>query len=248
MTVEHDDRVRRNGARDPWANAPTGELGDQVLPRWFVLTAIGAVVAAVVVAVIAFRPPGRASVPVEARRPPASSEYTTAVGGLEVGGSGPVAYDAACGLLDGLRLAGADGDRAQLQRGLAVLCDVALPVAVASDVRAFAADGGVVRFATFEATGVDSTASRTDADPTIFVNTRFQRTPAAWIAPLIAHDATLLQRDPTTAAAAIAARRAEAEVCDRLQAADDQSRACADARAVLSLDDPAAALRAAGFR
>lgn len=248
MTIDHHDRARSNGARDPWANAPTGELGDQVLPRWFVLTAIAAVLAAMTVGVIAFRPPGRAAVPAEARRPPASSQHTTAVGQIADGGSEAVAYDSPCGLLEGLRVAGSQGDRAQLRRGLAALCNVTLPAAVAADVRAFAAAGGVVRFATFEATGVDSTASRAAAGPTIFVNARFQRTDPLWITPLIVHDAALRRRDPTAAAAAVAARRAEADVCDQLLSDQDQSRACTDARTILSLDDPLGALRAAGFR
>jgi hypothetical protein len=241
------DRVRSNGGRDPWANAPTSELGDQVLPRWFVLTAMVAVVTAVGVMVAAFVLPRPAAVPVEARRPPSSAGYTTAVGQVQVGGSAAATYDAACAELTGVRVAGAPGDRAQLRRGLAALCNTSLPDAVRSDLRAFAAAGGTVRFATFEATGVDSTATTAPDDPVILINTRFRNTDASWIAPLVVHDATLQRRDPTTAEAALAARRAEAVTCDRLLGGSD-SRACADAAAITALDDPLAALRAAGFR
>lgn len=248
MTIGQDDRARSDGVRDPWADTRTGELGDPLLPRWFVLTVAGAIVAAVVVGVIAVRAPRRSELAVEARRPPASATHTTAVGQIEGGGSPADPYDAPCGLLDGLRLAGTAGDQAQLRRGLAALCNTALRDDVAADVAALADDGAVVRFATFEATGVDSTASRDPADPTVYINTRFQRTNPLWIAPLIVHDATVRQHDPTTARAALRARRAEAAVCAQLLGEDARSRACDDARRILALDDPLAALRDAGFR
>lgn len=247
LTPDRADRARRNGARDPWADAPTGELGDQVLPRWFVLTALAAVVAAVAVAVAAFVVAGPATVPVEARRPPPSAMYTTAVGDVERGGSTATPYEASCETLAGVRVAGAEADRAQLRRGLAALCNTTLPERARAALRAFAEAGGTVRFATFEATGVDSTATRREDPPEILVNTRFQRTDASWIAPLIVHDAVLLDRGPATAEAALAARRAEATVCERLLGADTASRACADAETIISLDDPLAALRDAGF-
>jgi len=246
--ADRTDHARRNGARDPWATAPTSELGDQLLPRWFVLAAIAAVVAAVAVAVAAFVLAGRATLPVEARRPPPSATYTTAVGDVQAGASSATPYDAPCPTLDGVRLAGSEGDRAQLRRGLAALCNTPLPGDARADLRAFAEAGGTVRFATFEVTGVDSTATRGDDAPEVLINTRFQRTDASWIAPLVVHDATLRRRDPATAEAALAARRAEAAVCDRLTGADTDSRACADAAAVTALDDPLVALRGAGFR
>ena len=248
MALDHHDRARSNGSRDPWANAPASELGDQVLPRWFVLTGIAAVIAAVVVAAAALILPSRTTVPVEARRPPPSDDYTTAVGAVEVGASDPVAYDAPCAVLDGVRIAGSDADRAHLRRGLAALCNTALPDDARDAVAAFARAGGTVRFATFEATGVDSTTTREPDQPTMLINTRFQRTQPSWIAPLIVHDAVLRDGDPQTARAALSARRAEVVVCERLVGAGADNRACADAQAVTSLDDPLAALRRAGFR
>lgn len=248
MTIGQDDRARSNGARDPWADTRTGELGDPLLPRWFVLTVAGAIVAAVVVGAVAIGAPRRSELPVEARRPPASATHTTAVGQIEGGESPADPYDAPCAFLEGLRLAGTAGDQAQLRRGLAALCNIALPDDVASDIAALADDRAVVRFATFEATGVDSTVSRGPANPTVYINTRFQRTNPLWIAPLVAHDATLRNGDPTTARNALRARRAEDAVCEELLAEDARSRACDDARRILALDDPLAALRDAGFQ
>jgi hypothetical protein len=240
------ERAASNGARHPWSDAPTGELGDQLLPRWFVLTAITLVVLAVVVLVAALFQPQRDAVPVEARRPPPSLAYTTAVGEVQTDVTEPEPYDAPCPLLQGVQVAGSPTDRATLRAGLAGLCNIALPDDAAADVRAFAKQDGVVRFATFEATGVDSTASR-EAPATVFINARFQRTDPLWIAPLVAHDVTLRQPGHASAEGALMARRAEVAVCDRLLGTRQRSRSCADAAAIVALDDPVAALRAAGF-
>lgn len=248
MPLDQHDRARSNGARDPWADAPTSELGDQVLPRWFVLTAAAAVLAAIAVTAVALLLPGRSAVPVEARRPPPSDAFTTAVGTIEVGTSAPTAYDAPCGLLDGLRLAGTPADQARLRRGLAALCTTSVRADAEAALRALARRDAVVRYATFEATGVDSTATRDDRSPTVLINTRFQRTQPAWVAPLVVHDAMMLAGDAATATTAAAAREAEALVCARVLGDDTDSRACQDAYAIMSLDDPVAALRGAGFR
>lgn len=248
MSMRTDPRRRAgaNGSNDPWRDAPTSELGDQVLPRWFVLTALAAVVLAIVVLVAAFVVPRRSTVPEQARRPPPSESYTTAVGRVQTGTSAPEAYDAPCEMVRGVRIAGSETDRATLRRGLAGLCNTALPADIADDVRAFAAQQGTLRFAAFEATGVDSTATRA-GPPTIFLNSRFQTTDPLWIAPLVVHDATLVRAGDVTAATALEARRAELQTCERLLGGDTRSRACGDAAAVVGLEDPIAALRAAGF-
>lgn len=245
MPTDARDRARFNGSGDPWRGAPTGELGDQVLPRWFVLSAIALVVIATIVLAVALALPQREGIAVEARRPPPSAEYTTDAGEVQAGTSQPQAYDAPCPLLQGIRLAGTPVDQARLREGLAGLCNIRLPDDVAADVRSFAEEDGVVRFAIFQATGVDSTASRHGA--TILVNARFQRTDPLWIAPLIVHDATMRRPGRATAEGALQARRAELTTCDLLLGTRPRSRGCADAAAVVNLDDPLGALRAAGF-
>ncbi|MGH8903953.1 MAG: hypothetical protein ACRDYA_20320, partial [Egibacteraceae bacterium] len=149
-----------------------------------------------------------------------------------------------------VRVAGAVADRAALTAGLDALCSVRLDVDVATRLREFARAGGVIRFAQFQATGVDSTADlgRRGTPPRIYVNAKFARTDPAWIAPLVAHDVTFLELDPTTAGGLLAARKVEAQVCAELFADRRPSRGCDDAKALLSLPDPLAALRAAGFR
>jgi hypothetical protein len=172
--------------------------------------------------------------------------YTNAVGEVQTGITDAAPYDAPCGLLRGIQIAGTEADRTRLRQGLAGLCNIDLPADVAGDIRAFTERSGIVRFATFEATGVDSTAARDDP-PTVFVNARFQRTDPLWIAPLIAHDAVLRNGDSGAAERALAARQAELTVCDRLLGGSERSRGCADAARITAMDDPLGALRDAGF-
>ena len=233
--------------RDPWRKAPVGELQEQLLPRWFViliLVMIPLAIAAVIGAFVVFRP---ADVPLAERRPPPAAGLTSDVGDFVVGDMQPEPYDAACPTLRGVQIAGTEADQQALRLGLAGLCNVSLPPEVNDRLAQFAQAGGVVRFSAFEQTGVDSTA-QLDADPPrILVNARLQLTDPLWIAPLVAHDVTFLDEDPATAAAALEARRVEALVCERLLGGRRPSRGCTDARQLLDLPDPLAALQAAGF-
>lgn len=236
--------------RDPWAKAPVGELGDQLLPRWFILLVVALVPVALGVFVVAFfvLAPDPEATPAAARRPPPADGFTHAIGRFEVGPAEPVAYDAPCAELDGVHIAGAEFDRDLLRRALAGVCST-LPADAVDAVEAFAAAGGVVRFAAFEATGVDSAVELDVEPPRLLVNARFvQAERARWIAPLVVHDAVMWAGQPETAETALAAREAEAAVCRTLLGGEERSRGCDDAEAVVSLDDPLAALRAAGYR
>lgn len=234
---------------DPYAKAPIDELHEPVLPRWFVLLALGLIPLAFGVAAYALLGSSPEQVPVAERRPPPDGELTHAVGAWRAGSLEPVPYDAACPELEGVRSAGTEADRRLLRSALAGLCNVELEAPVAAALRSFAEAGGVVRFAVFEATGVDSAATRAGDPPAIYVNAKFvQLGRARWIAPAIAHDAVMLAGDPETAATALAARQAEDAVCRRLLGGERPSRGCEDAAALLALPDPLAALRAAGYR
>lgn len=240
--------VRPAPARDPWRNAPVGELSEQLLPRWFVVLAVVSVPVAIAVFVAAFVMMGSADdVPVAERRPPPAAGLTHDVGEFVVGDTAPIAWDAAqCPLLAGVRIAGHGADLAALSGGLEALCAADLDRASTQRVRAFADAGGVVRFAVFEATGVDSAA---DLDGRrILVNGKFAQGTPAWIAPLVVHDVTLVDLGPQRAEAALAARQAEAAVCAQLFGDGLASRACDDAAALVAADDPVADLQAAGYR
>jgi hypothetical protein len=210
--------------------------------------ALAMVVAAAVALIAAFVVFGPQEVPPAARRPPPGGGLTHAVGAYEVGPSEPVEFTPVCPRLQGVHVAGTQQDQASLRRGLAALCRVELPEGAAAAVEEFASAGGVVRFAQFEATGVDSTAVVDASPPLILVNAKFARTEALWIAPLVAHDAVMLAGDPGSADHALSARRVEDAVCDQALADRRASRGCVDAALVLSADDPLAALRSAGYR
>ena len=234
--------------RDPWRRAPVGELQEQLLPRWFVvlcLVLIPIAIAAVVAGFVVFGPE---DVPVAARRPPPADGLTNDVGDYVVGTTDPVEYDDACQMLDGVAIAGSEQDREPLRLGLSALCNTSLPDTLSRQISNFAQAGGVVRFAQFQSTGVDSTALLGDQPPTILINAKFQRTDPLWIAPLVAHDAVFMTADPQTAAGALEARQAEDVVCDRILGGRRESRGCADAETLTALPDPLAALREAGFR
>lgn len=233
-------------SQDPWRHAPSGELQDQILPRWFVLTALISIPLAAIVLIAAFLVARSDEVPVAERRPPPAAGYTTGVGDVVVGDTSPQPADPACPAVAGVRVAGTEADRESLTAGLAAVCSAELEPAVRDLVEDFGAAEGVVRFASFSDTGVDSTASRDE--PLILLNARFAVTDPAWIAPLVVHDLVAGGGDPALATTAVAARTAEAEVCGQLFDDARPSRGCQDAQALLDLDDPLAALSESGYR
>lgn len=234
--------------RDPWRRAPVGELGEQLLPRWFVVLGLVMVVVAIAALVAAFVVFGPQDVPPAARRPPPGGGLTHDVGAYQVGASQPVEFTPVCPLLQGVHVAGTEQDQDSLRRGLAALCRTQLPASASAAIEAFAGAGGVVRFAQFEATGVDSAAVVDATPPLILVNARFARTEALWIAPVVAHDAVMLAGDAAAAEDALQARQVEDAVCDQVLSDRRASRGCVDAALVVSAPDPLADLRAAGYR
>lgn len=247
--MSHNGGVRTNPGpgKDPWRDAPTSELGDQVLPRWFVLVALALIPIAIGAMISVFVLSGPDPLPVAARRPPPAGELTTAVGDFRAGESVPMPVPRLCPTLKGVQAAGEPADRNALATGLQALCLIRLDADLAGRLNEFARQGGVVRFAQFEATGVDSTADLEAGPPLILVNARFSRTDPTWIAPLVVHDVTYLRMDPALASSALAARQAEAGVCGRIFTDRRLPSGCQDATELLALEDPLAALRTAGF-
>lgn len=238
----------KRGTRDPWERAPVGELAEPLLPRWFVVTVLVTIPLAIGVFVAAFAGFGGEDVPVAERRPPPAGGLTAGTGEVATGDAEPTALDPACDLVAGLRVAGGEADRPALSTGVNGLCRADLDQAAAERVARLAEDGAVVRFAVFERTGVDSAADLRAEPPAVLVNARLSQTDPLWIAPLVALEATFLDADPATAEGVLTARRTEHRVCEALFDDARPSRACRDAEALLELDDPVAALRAAGYR
>jgi hypothetical protein len=238
----------REHPRDPWRRTRVGEQGDPLLPRWFAILAVAVVPLGLAVAVVAFFGFARGEIPVAERRPAGDGALTTAVGRLQAGEAEAVALEAPCPVVDGIRIAGEAGDLRVLREGLGGLCRRALGGEVVEPLRTLGDRGAVVRFAVFERTGVDTTA-RTGTTPTIYLNAKYSRTEPEWLAPLVAYEAVMLAGGPGTAAVptVLRARRAERTVC-RTLGLQARTPGCRDAAALLALPDPAAALRAAGYR
>lgn len=244
-------RGSRRSSRDPYATAPTGELSEPLLPRWFVVLAVALVPVALGVFLVAF--PflgGDEEVPLAERRPPPPSDaaFSHDVGEVAFGSAEPQPAEAGCPLVAGFAVAGTEQDRQRLRTALGAVCEVEMPAEARQAVAALADAEAVARFAVFERTGVDSTLDLRADRPRVLINARFtQVEQPRWIAPLLVHDAVVFQGEPGTATTAVAARRAELAVCEALFASDDFSRGCGTAAELMALDDPAAALREAGY-
>jgi hypothetical protein len=244
-------RFRRRTA-DPYAKAPTGELSEPLLPRWFVVLAVVLVPVALAVFLITFPLLGdRDEVPVVERRPPPAEERGLShdVGELEVGSSEPRLAEPGCSAVQGFAVAGAAGDRERLESALDALCETGVPGEAGPAIAALRDARAVVRFAVFERTGVDSTLD-VGADPSrVLINARFVRAEQPrWITPLIVHEAVVFAGEVGTVETALAARRAQLAACEALFGPDELSQGCDTAAELLALDDPAAALRDAGYR
>lgn len=241
---------RREHPRDPWRRTRVGEQGDPLLPRWFAILAVLIVPAGLAVGVWAFLSAGRGEVPVAERRPAHMGDLTTAVGELAAGDAAPQPLDADCPVVEGIRIAGEERDLSALRDGLARLCAVALPGEVVTPLRRFGSLSGVVRFAVFERTAVDTTARHVmgiGRPPVVFLNAKYSRTDAEWLAPLVVYESVMLAGDANRAETVLRAREAELTVC-RTLGLEDATPGCRDAAALLALPDPAAALGAAGYR
>lgn len=240
----------RGASRDPYATAPVGELSEPLLPRWFVLLAVVAVPVALAVFLVAFPFLGSDELPVTDVRPPppAGGAFSHDVGEVTVGSAEPQPADAECPAVSGFAVAGAESDRQRLDTGLNALCDTGVSADASPALAALRDAGAVVRFAVFERTEVNSVVEVGADPPRVLINARFAGVPQPrWVTPLIVHEAVMFDGDPATAATAVAARRAELAVCEALFDPDDFSSGCETAAELLALDDPAAALRDAGY-
>lgn len=242
--------MRPRAQRSPWEGAREEELAEPLLPRWFVLLALATVPVAIGVGIWALVGFGGGEVAVAERRPPPDGPLTTAVGAYNVGDLPARPVEVSCAFLQGIQAGGTQADRERIGDAVQSLCEVTVPGDAARRLQAFAQADGVVRFAQFAATGVDSTLDTSADPPVVLVNARLARagTDPRWIAPLLVHDVTWLEREPGLAEAAVEAREMEAAICERLFTDTRPSRACDDAAAVLALPDPLAALTDAGFR
>ena len=227
------------------------------LPWWLWLGAATATVAMVLVAAGLFRaapPPLAAGT---GRSPPADG-FTHAVGAYRVPALDPAArgrvavLPAGCARLAGVSVVGTPREAALLRAAAQQLCAQRTTPAIDRARQALAAAHAEVAFAEFALSGNESTTRLRPGRPLVLVNGSFASTRLPdRIAVLLVHEGTLLAAGgEPTAAAELAAVKAELDACRRLPAGVSPNRGCADAARLLAGDDAAAlrALRAAGYR
>ena len=228
------------------------------LPWWLWLAAVVTSVAMVVVALGLFRA-APAPLPVAARRSPPTAEQSHGVGGYRVPALAPANRDrlvrrqAGCARLSAITLVGTAGEVALLEAAAERLCGLGSVAPIERARAALQQAAAVVQFAEFELGINESTTVFGAARPVVLVNGKFQvgGRPER-IAALLVHEGShVADGGPPTAAAELAARKAELEACGRLFTGDVRpNRGCADAAALLARDDATVLdeLRKAGYR
>jgi hypothetical protein len=233
---------------------PTLPTGEPVLARWFVVAMLVLVPAAVIVTAWAFLSIPRDELTAAERRPPGDEQVTIDRGRAEFGASsetepGPPP----CG--EALELIGDDGTRAASRGAMAATCEL-----LASDdfpealegLRTWIRADGLLRIATFQRSGVESSARLEDDRLVVELNAKFQFEDAARAAPALLHQLRLLAEpswpgEPLSAAAELAAAEDQLEACRRLSGPDPVPRGCDDVEELLAEPDPLASLVEAGW-
>lgn len=232
---------------------PTLPTGEPVLARWFVLTMLALVPVTIGVTLWALSFAGREVVPAAERRPAGGPEVTVARGAAELGADRTTEPGPGCA--EGLTMVGDEGARAALRRALGATCqllDGADLAAASRGLDAAVASGARVRFATFELSGVESSARVEDGVIVLELNARFAFEDATRAAPELVHQLALLAQPDwpgatITVASALTAAREQAAACARLSLPAGEPRGCSDARELVADPDPSAALSAAGY-
>ncbi len=233
---------------------PTLPTGEPVLHRWFVLAMLVLTPVAVVVTAWAFFSIPRGELPAEQRRPPGGAQVTIERGDAVLADSDEVEPGPTCA--EEIELVGDSGSRAAARRALGASCQLLargdFPRAAAG-LEAWASAGGVLRMATFELSGVESSARVEDDRLVIELNAKFLYEDATRAAPALVHQLVLLDDEAwpgetVAASSELDAARAQAQACSRLTFAGAPPRGCEDVAELLALEAPLEALVGAGFR
>jgi len=233
---------------------PTLPTGEPVLARWFVLTMLLLVPVTVGVTIwaVSMIPRGETIGPAE-RRPPGDEVVTIDRGDAQLGTSTDSTPGPGCAV--SIELVGDDGTRAASERALRAFCQL-LDTGGFPDARAGLGDwirgDGRLRIATFELSGVESSARVEDDRIVVELNAKFLFEDATRAAPPLIHQLTLIGQptwpgSPITAEAELAAARAQADACEQLSFGGDRPRGCLDVEELLADDDPLQSILDAGF-
>ncbi len=233
---------------------PTLPTGEPVLHRWFVLTmlALAPVVIGVTVWALLSIPSG--DLPPAERRPPGDGQVTIERGDVALAASDETEPGPACA--EDATLVGDSGSRAAARRALGAACQLIargdLPRA-AQGLDEWIAAGAVLRMATFEFSGVESSTRVEGGRMIIELNAKFIFDDATRAAPALLHQLVLIADDgwpgdTVSATSELEAATVQATACGRLSFGGEPPRGCLDVDELLALDDPLAAVEAAGFR
>lgn len=232
---------------------PALPSGEPILPRWFVISMLLLVPLGVGITIWAFGSTEREVIPVAERRPPGTGRVTHERGDAALNRTREAEPGPGCAA--GIELFGDEGARAAGRTALSATCQLLanqdLPEAERGLGR-WAEQGGRLRFAVFELTGVDASTRVEEGRLVMELNIRFVFEDAAQAAPFVLHELVHLGRgrwpgQAVTAEGELAAMRVQGRACELLTFASQPPRGCLDAEDLLSADDPREFLREAGF-
>ena len=234
---------------------PTLPTGEPVLARWFVIAMLVLVPVAIGVTIWAFLSiPRSETIPPAERRPVGDGQVTIDRGEAELGASTESDPGPSC--TQGIDIVGDEAARVAGTRALDTLCRLLgagdYPLA-REGLREWVAADGRLRFATFEAAAVETSARIEDERMVIEVNARFLFEAASRAAPSLLYQLVLIA-DPqwpgerVSVDQQLAAVQAQVDACERVDLGDDRPRSCQDANDLLAEPDPRAALESAGWR
>ncbi len=232
---------------------PTLANGEPVLHRWFVLLLAVIIPATLAVVIAAFLLIGRDTVAAAERRPAGDDTVTVFRGDAQLAQTLGVDVGPAC--MQAIRLIGDDGSRQAARAASQATCrllDDPTFARAREGLAVWARSNGQLRYATFELSGVESSARVEDGRIVLELNAKFQFVAGVHAAPAMIHQLTLLAElswpgATVTASAAMEAAFAEAAACQVL-ALEAPPRGCTDVAELLEDPDLYASLVAAGYR
>jgi len=260
------DRRSTNGSTAPRADPrsslppmqddglPTLPTGEPVLQRWFVLALIALGVVALAVTVWALASIDREQLSAAERRPAGGAEVTIERGEAMLADTQDASPGPDCA--QGIRLVGDAGSQAAARVAMAGACQLIatgdFPRARDGLVEWIAADG-LMRIATFELSGVESSTRFVDERLILELNAKFQFEDAVTGTPAVIHQLELITDplwpgEPIGATTELEAARSQHEACRRLEFPGEPPRGCLDVEELLAEEDPIGALVEVGFR
>ncbi|TVR25280.1 MAG: hypothetical protein EA387_04390 [Nitriliruptor sp.] len=233
---------------------PTLPTGEPVLQRWFVVVLLVMVPVTLAVTVWAFMAIDREPLSAAERRPAGGPEVTIARGEAMLSETRDAEPGPGCS--QAIRVVGDPGSQTAARAALEGVCDL-IDTGDFPELReglvTWIARDGQLRVATFELSGVESSARVEDDRLVVELNAKFQFEDPRRGSPALVHQLVLLT-DPgwpgetVSVTTELRAAALQQRACDVLELGAGESRGCRDAAELLAADDPVADLLDVGFR